>query len=392
MSKKPALHTLKNDSDSEDSDSGKAPVRFGTRTRRRVHESDSDDLDYDPPPRAKQGRASEEERSPKKKSTAAKHGLGDVDSRDSQGFSVADIQILPQNRNFDSPSSRLARMEQKRTLDWNQNNNYNLKHVANVESALAFCVGDIAVNPCDHCTRKLGGFVTCVVSSVLPYTGVQSTKIKLIKLVQVVPGFFKGSCASCHYQAMGSRCSFRENPKSHDTPSKNYTTRVEKRLTSVSTARPVLEEAATETKIFDVQKKVAQEEITEKKHVDTHEKGLATHSTSTAVQASTVPTASTVSQVPKDRPARSARYLEFAAEISHFPVSELDLELLLMKFRLTVLEDILANKEPKQTRRYQAVESELKGMDEIEQQIELHELRLKIEVSQDMLEEKMFAG
>lgn len=57
----------------------------------------------------------------------------------------------------------------------------------NHEAALAQSRGQEALAPCDHCNRQRGIWVGCV----------------------VVPGYFRGACANCHYMGQGTRCSLR---------------------------------------------------------------------------------------------------------------------------------------------------------------------------------------
>jgi hypothetical protein len=58
---------------------------------------------------------------------------------------------------------------------------------SNLEAELGQIVGQARNFQCAHCTRGSGVWTVCV----------------------VVPGFFHGSCANCHYGSEGARCSFR---------------------------------------------------------------------------------------------------------------------------------------------------------------------------------------
>lgn len=59
---------------------------------------------------------------------------------------------------------------------------------SNRESYLAQCVGEVALEPCKHCKKGSGPYLLCV----------------------TVPGYLWESCANCHYNNEGVRCSFRK--------------------------------------------------------------------------------------------------------------------------------------------------------------------------------------
>ena len=63
-----------------------------------------------------------------------------------------------------------------------------LTRPTNLEAALGQATGQVAAQGCTHCAGGFGAWVVCV----------------------VVPGFFGGSCANCHYGSEGSRCSLRK--------------------------------------------------------------------------------------------------------------------------------------------------------------------------------------
>lgn len=59
---------------------------------------------------------------------------------------------------------------------------------SNLEAEIGQMVGQVQPLGCTHCVGGSGTWTQCV----------------------VVPGFFGGSCANCHYGSEGSRCSFRK--------------------------------------------------------------------------------------------------------------------------------------------------------------------------------------
>jgi hypothetical protein len=63
----------------------------------------------------------------------------------------------------------------------------NLDTPGNRDAYLAQAVGSVASPACSHCTKSNGAWVGCV----------------------VVPGYFLGSCANCHYNNEGPRCTLR---------------------------------------------------------------------------------------------------------------------------------------------------------------------------------------
>jgi hypothetical protein len=62
-----------------------------------------------------------------------------------------------------------------------------LQRSSNREAYLAQCVGAVQTAPCKSCLKGQGPWKGCV----------------------VVADFLKGSCANCHYNGEGQRCSFR---------------------------------------------------------------------------------------------------------------------------------------------------------------------------------------
>jgi hypothetical protein len=65
------------------------------------------------------------------------------------------------------------------------------KRAVNQEAAMAQLRGQVCADACEHCKKGSGPFESCV----------------------VLRGFFKGSCANCHYGSEGKRCSFRPGSK-----------------------------------------------------------------------------------------------------------------------------------------------------------------------------------
>jgi hypothetical protein len=80
----------------------------------------------------------------------------------------------------DMPLVRNAPIRQGRTL--------NLARSSNMEAYLGQLTGQENATPCMHCGQKSAGIWTRCVS---------------------VEGFFLGSCANCHYNNEGVRCSLR---------------------------------------------------------------------------------------------------------------------------------------------------------------------------------------
>ena len=62
-----------------------------------------------------------------------------------------------------------------------------LDRMTNYEAALAQIVGTVNSRPCGNCSKGNGPFVLCVSR----------------------PGVFNESCANCHYNSLGKRCSLR---------------------------------------------------------------------------------------------------------------------------------------------------------------------------------------
>jgi hypothetical protein len=67
----------------------------------------------------------------------------------------------------------------------------NLARTANREAVLAQAVGQVEEKPCHHCSKGEGVFATCV---------------RVRKEDELL---LKGSCAACHANSTGSRCSLR---------------------------------------------------------------------------------------------------------------------------------------------------------------------------------------
>lgn len=77
------------------------------------------------------------------------------------------------------PPLRVANLRRERAMD--------LGRTSNREAFLGQCVGVASATPCGHCARSLGPWDSCV----------------------VVAGQFGGSCANCHFNNEGRRCSLR---------------------------------------------------------------------------------------------------------------------------------------------------------------------------------------
>jgi uncharacterized protein DUF3716 len=84
----------------------------------------------------------------------------------------------------------MAKMELLRGVEFRPGRvEINLFIHQNCEAALAYSRGQVmeGANGCQSCKRGRGPFAKCV----------------------VVKGYMKGSCSNCHYNAEGTRCSFR---------------------------------------------------------------------------------------------------------------------------------------------------------------------------------------
>ena len=62
------------------------------------------------------------------------------------------------------------------------------KRPSNIEALCAYQVGEVNEPPCTHCERGIGIYQQCV----------------------SVKDFLNGSCANCHYNSEGTRCSLRK--------------------------------------------------------------------------------------------------------------------------------------------------------------------------------------
>jgi hypothetical protein len=82
----------------------------------------------------------------------------------------------------------LAAMPPARNPTTRPSRNARLNRDANIEANLAQITGQVNVLECAHCARKNGVFALCVSA----------------------PGHLSGSCANCHYNNEGVRCSLRE--------------------------------------------------------------------------------------------------------------------------------------------------------------------------------------
>lgn len=71
---------------------------------------------------------------------------------------------------------------------------FSMDRTSNSEAWVGQHVGDEAASPCYHCSKGQG-----------PFKG---------KPCVVVEDYFGGSCAGCHYNSLGTRCSFRKEEDS----------------------------------------------------------------------------------------------------------------------------------------------------------------------------------
>ncbi|RHZ63994.1 DUF3716 domain-containing protein [Aspergillus thermomutatus] len=75
---------------------------------------------------------------------------------------------------------------------------FNLGRFVNWEALQVQCIGAVTASPCEHCRRGYGPWAQCV----------------------MLQGYLRGSCANCHYNSDGARCSFRP-PKTAKAAEKN---------------------------------------------------------------------------------------------------------------------------------------------------------------------------
>lgn len=108
--------------------------------------------------------------------------LGEMEAR---GELTTTAETLP-----DKPSGVLTALMEKpwvREPALREGRELNVARVVNHEALLAQTRGVFPPDPCAHCQQGGGPFLDCV----------------------VVPGALNGSCAGCHYNSSGSRCSLR---------------------------------------------------------------------------------------------------------------------------------------------------------------------------------------
>jgi hypothetical protein len=89
-------------------------------------------------------------------------------------------------------ASKLMHMPPKRTVELRTGiAKPVLSRIANREAVLAQAVGEVEISPCNHCKVGVGVFTDCV------------------RVQDGDKHFLRGSCASCHANSLGKRCSFR---------------------------------------------------------------------------------------------------------------------------------------------------------------------------------------
>lgn len=104
------------------------------------------------------------------------------------GEEAATVRNRHQIVEFSTQAQRLLQLEPIREpVRRKASFEVNLDRMPNLESALAQIVGRVNRTPCDSCSRGSGPFGLCV----------------------SVDGMLRGSCANCHYNSLGRRCSFR---------------------------------------------------------------------------------------------------------------------------------------------------------------------------------------
>jgi hypothetical protein len=109
-----------------------------------------------------------------------------VSPSDSDDYHPA--QALPPTSNKTTGAiTAFSQMRAARRADARTSKALELQRSSNREAYLAQCVGAVQTAPCKPCLKGQGPWKGCV----------------------VVTGFLKGSCANCHYNGEGRRCSFR---------------------------------------------------------------------------------------------------------------------------------------------------------------------------------------
>jgi len=102
---------------------------------------------------------------------------------------AAPLRLPPLPRKPSDVTARLAALSAVRVAELRPGRSTNMDRPANVEAAFAQVVGQLpAGGQCRHCVGGHGPWRVCV----------------------VVGGCFGGSCANCHYNSEGQRCSFRK--------------------------------------------------------------------------------------------------------------------------------------------------------------------------------------
>jgi Protein of unknown function (DUF3716) len=109
-----------------------------------------------------------------------------VSASDSDEYHPAEA-LPPTSKKTTGAITAFSQMRAARRADARTSKTLDLQRSSNREAYLAQCVGAVKTAPCKSCLKGQGPWQGCV----------------------VVAGFLKESCANCHYNGEGKRCSFR---------------------------------------------------------------------------------------------------------------------------------------------------------------------------------------
>jgi hypothetical protein len=101
--------------------------------------------------------------------------------------------LPPASKKASGAIMAFSQMRAARHADPRTSKTLELQRSSNREAYLAQCVGAVQIASCKSCSKGHGPWKGCV----------------------VVAGYLKESCANCHYNGEGQRCSFRPGKSNH---------------------------------------------------------------------------------------------------------------------------------------------------------------------------------
>jgi hypothetical protein len=101
--------------------------------------------------------------------------------------------LPPTSKKASRAITAFSQMHAVRRADARTSKTLELQRSSNREAYLAQCVGAVQTASCKSCSKGHGPWKGCV----------------------VVAGYLKESCANCHYNGEGQRCSFRPGKSNH---------------------------------------------------------------------------------------------------------------------------------------------------------------------------------